>query len=104
MDQWLTPMEDSKISSNELTTVLEDDDGTCILIYVWNRIFFYRYLTVKLISKFNIIYSLFLAGRVFLADSKSRIFKYSSDKLYFMIYFDASYLHNVTAIGHHPNG
>ena len=106
VDQWLTPMEDSKISSNELTTVLEDDDGTCILIYVWNRIFFTdMYLTVKLIiSKFNIIYSLFLAGRVFLADSKSRIFKYSSDKLYFMIYFDASYLHNVTAIGHHPNG
>ena len=95
-------MEDSKISSNELTTVLEDDDGTCILIYVWNRIFLQ--IPVKLISKFNIIYSLFLAGRVFLADSKSRIFKYSSDKLYFMIYFDASYLHNVTAIGHHPNG
>ena len=31
-------------------------------------------------------YQTFFAGRVFLADSKSRIFKYSSDKLYFMIY------------------
>ena len=45
VDQWLTPMEDSKISSNELTTVLEDDNGTYIFIYVWNMIF-YRYLTV----------------------------------------------------------
>ena len=27
IDQWLTVKEDSKISSNELTSLLEDDEG-----------------------------------------------------------------------------
>ena len=43
VDQWLTPMEDSKISSNELTTVLEDDDGTCILKFMFRIGFFFTY-------------------------------------------------------------
>ena len=45
-----------------------------------------------------------MTGNLWLADSSSRIFKYSPNKLYFMMFYDASYLHNVTVIRHHPHG
>ena len=38
VDQWLDPKDDSKISSSELTSLLEDSDGTkfnlCLILFL----------------------------------------------------------------------